>query len=172
MNKNSGHKSSPPCPLGFNFIITELSVFVSQIFIFFTVAAFSSDFLRNEDRLTEYVTAKVNTNTMPEIGLTLLAVTVALGVLFFISRIASTPFIEKISNEVLNEAPRTIYFFGSSISATTLAVSIFLAYHPDPTHGSRLASNLFWTSVFFASVAFVYGCGINYLLKCQTLKRQ
>ena len=162
--------TEPPSALGLMFFVTELFVFLSQIFIFFIVAAFSSDFLRNEDRLVEFATAKINAHTMPEIGLTLLAITVALGVLAFISRIASSTIVEIISNEVLNEAPRTIYFFGSTISATILAIAIFLSNHPQATADTKAASAFFGMSVGAAIISFAYGCGLSYLLKQRALK--
>lgn len=149
-------------PTTASFIFTELCIFSSQVFVFFLVAVFTSDFLRNEERLNEFSISKVNGNTMTELGLTLLAITVALGVLTILSALASSKFIERLSHEILQELPRTIYFFGSSITAITIAVAVFIDNHP--TASTKPASGFAAIAVFFALSFFTYGCGLKALL--------
>lgn len=144
------------------FFITEALVFVSQVVVFFLVAFFTSDLLRNEERLAEFAASKINNNTISELGLTLLAITFALGSITFIKEVAPpSGIIERLSREVLHELPRTIYFFGSSLTAITLATAIFISNHPQPN--SKPAVFVFMSS-FSAITAFVYGCGLKTLL--------
>jgi hypothetical protein len=153
------------------FLITELFVFFSQIINFLAVAAFSSNFLQDESHLVQYAEAKLNPHTLPDIGLHLLAITMVIGLTAFVARVASSPVVETILDEVLKEAPRTIYFFGSTVTATIFAVAIFLAFHPEAANNAREARQYFGMSLLSAGLTFVYGCGLNYLLMRAALKR-
>lgn len=149
-------------PTIFSFVFIELCIFASQVFVFFLVAVFTSDFLRSEQRLTEFSESKVNSNTMSELGITLLAITVALGVLSILSTLAPSKFVERLSREILQELPRTIYFFGSSITAITMAVAVYISNHP--TTSTRPASGFAAMAAFLAISFFIYGCGLKALL--------
>ena len=158
-------KNHPPTTV--SFVLTEFCIFAAQFFVFFLVAVFTSDFLRNEERLTEFSISKVNGNTIGELGLTLLAITVALGVLSILSELAPSKFLERLSHEMLQELPRTIYFFGSSITAITIAVAVFINNHPTTaTKPAGFAA----MAIFFAFSFFAYGCGLKALLLAKERK--
>ena len=153
-----------------SFYFTELAIFLSQVAVIFLVAFFTTDLLRNETRLAEFSGAKINGSTMGEIGLTLVAITLWLGVLAILKEFVESPLLSKISSEVLSELPRTIYFFGSSISAAVLAIAVYIANHPETS--SRPASGYFATAGLLAFTAFVYGCGLKAILTSKARKQQ
>ena len=106
------------------FITVEFFVFASQVIVIFLVTFFTTDMLSNETRLTEFVAGNLNVNTMTELGLTLFAATFVFGVVAIAKEVASAPIVELVASEVLAEIPRTIYLFGSTITAVTVAVAI------------------------------------------------
>lgn len=142
---------------GISFVFTELCVFLAQVLVIFIVAFFISDSLSSEERLTEFVNGKINMHTMYELGLTLFAVTFVLGLLTLIKEGVPSSYVEKIIGEVLFELPRTIYLFGSCITASTVAMAFFLSAHPQAT--TQPAAGYFGLSAFFALSFFGYGCG-------------
>lgn len=154
--------------LGFSFVFIEFCVFAAQVLVFFIVSYFISDSLSSEDRLTEYIKLKMNTNTMSELGLTLFSTTFVLGLLTLIKEVSSSAFVEKISGEVLFELPRTIYLFGSSITAATIAIALFISSHPQAA--PHPASGYFGLSAFFAISFFAYGCGAKAMLMSKRSK--
>lgn len=155
--------------LNASFYFTELLIFLSQVIVIFLVAFFTTDLLRNETRLEEFANAKINNSTMSEIGLTLLAITLWLGVLTIIKEFADSSFLSKLSGEILNELPRTIYFFGSSITAAILAIAVYTMNHP-ASH-AKPASGYFLLAAWLALVAFIYGCGLKALLTVKARKK-
>ncbi len=159
--QNNQQTKTSPVKDGISFVFIEFCVFAAQILVIFIVAYFISDSL-SEERLTEFLNGKINAHTMKEFGLTLFAVTFVLGLLALVKELVPSRYVEKISTEVLLELPRTIYLFGSSITASTIAVTWFLASHPEAT--KQPASGYFWLSIFFAFTFFVYGCGAKWLL--------
>jgi heme/copper-type cytochrome/quinol oxidase subunit 3 len=144
----------------FSFVFIELCVFAAQVLVFFIVAYFISDSLASKERLAEFLNGKINTYTLKELGLTLFAVTFTLGLLAQIKVIVPSSYVEKVSTEVLLELPRTIYLFGSSITASTLAIASFISSHPETI--KQPASDYFWLSAFFALSLFGYGCTAKY----------
>lgn len=166
--QNNQPTKTQPLIDGISFVFIEFCVFSAQVLTIFIVAYFISDSLASEERLTQFVTGKVNTHTMKELGLTLFAVTFVLGVLALIKEIVSSNYAEKVSTEVLLELPRTIYLFGSSITASTIAIAFFLSSHPEAT--SQPASGYFWLSAFFALSFFGYGCGAKALFLSKRAK--
>ena len=158
--------TKPAETLGVSFWVTEFFVFLSQVAVIFLVAFFISDMFHSESRLTEFVNGKINTNTMTELLLTLFAITFVMGLLAIAKEIIPIGLVEKIASEILYELPRTIYLFGSSITAVTAAVATFISNHPDATN--KPAAGFFAMSVFFALTFFAYGCGAKALL---TLKK-
>jgi hypothetical protein len=153
---------------GVKFFFTELCIFFAQIFVFFMVVVFTSDFLRSESRLAEFATAKINGNTMPELGLTLIALTLALGAITLLGTFAPSKFLEDLSMEVLQEMPRTIYFFGSSITAITIAIAVYTKFHPA---GTVPAKGYAAMAVFFAVTFFVYGSVFKFGLLASAKRR-
>ncbi len=156
--------------LGFSFYATELMVFLSQVAVIFLVAFFTTDLLRNETRLAEFAAAKINGSTMGEIGLTLVAITLWLGVLTVFKEFVESPLLAKIFTEVLAELPRTIYFFGSSISAVVLAIAFYTVSHPESS--SKPAYGYFSIAGWLALTAFIYGCGLKALLTSKARRQQ
>jgi hypothetical protein len=141
----------------------ELSVSVAQTAIFFFLAMFSSNFLRDKGALTEYATQKISGTTFTEFFLTLLAILVVSGVLFFLLvATKESPRVVAIAKSVLMEMPRTISIFGSSILATLLAVGIHLYNFPESesdSFGKSIAIGLlFWL------VSFVYSFSLKRVL--------
>lgn len=154
--QNNQPAKAHPIKDGISFVFLELCVFAAQVLVIFVVAYFISDSLASEERLVEFVSGKVNTHTMKELGLTLFAVTFVLGLLALVKELVRSDYVEKVSTEVLLELPRTIYLFGSSITASTIALAFFLSSHPEAT--KEPASGYFWMSAFFALSFFAYGC--------------
>jgi hypothetical protein len=154
--QNSQQTKTTPVKDGISFVFIELCIFAAQVLVIFIVAYFISDSLASEERLTEFVNGKVNMHTMKELGLTLFAVTFVLGLLALVEKFVPSGYVEKVSTEVLLELPRTIYLFGSSITASTIAIAFFLSSHPEAT--KQPASGYFWLSAFFALSFFGYGC--------------
>lgn len=62
----------------------ELSISIAQTAIFFFIAMFSSNFLRDSAALAAYANQKINGTTFPEFFLSLLSILVVSGVLFFL----------------------------------------------------------------------------------------
>lgn len=155
-------KSQPTVSLGLNFWITEFFVFLSQVTVIYLVAFLISDMFGNEERLTEFVTSKLNTNTITELGLTLFAATFVMGFIAIVTKIIpSGDWSEKIANEVLLEFPRTIYLFGSSVTAATAAIATFMSQHPQAINKP---AGYFYMAAFFAISFFTYGAGLKAML--------
>lgn len=154
--QNNQQAKSNPIKDSISFVFIEFCVFSAQVLVMFIVAYFISDSLASEERLTEFVSGKVNMHTTKELGLTLFAVTFVLGLLALVKEFVPSAYVEKVSTEILLELPRTIYLFGSSITASTIAIAFFLSSHPEAT--TQPASGYFWLSAFFALTFFGYGC--------------
>jgi len=157
------------------FIFIELCVFLSQAVVIFLVTFFISDMLKNEDMLTDFVSSKLNATTLSELGLTIFAVTFVLGLLYIVKEMTMSGLAERVASEVINELPRTIYLFGSSISAVTTAVAIFLWKHPESLAEVEEKSSLdpvsfFGLSLFIGASFFVYGLLIKFGLRRKSQK--
>jgi hypothetical protein len=149
------------------FIAIELAAFFFQVLVIFVVTFFISDMFDNSARLNEFLSGKINTNTMKEFFLTLFAVTFCFGLVAIAKEISSNQFVSAIADEVLNEIPRTIYVFGSTITAVALSAAIVSAGHAPA--GSK-ANIGFGLAAFFATVFFTYGCGAKALLAAKRKK--
>ena len=142
----------------------ELSVSIAQTAIFFCLAMFSSNFLRDKSSLTAYADHKINSTTFPEFFLTLLAILVVSGILFFLlAATKESPRVLSIAKGVLMEMPRTISIFGSSILATLLAVGIHVYNFPEPGGSSSFGKALTIGFMFWV-VSFIYSFGIKRML--------
>lgn len=147
------------------FVFNEFIIFASQVFIFFIVTVFTSDFLRSEDRLVRYAELKINNGSMTELGLTFTAVFVVIGFLSAIGKIFSNKIVDSYIHEILCEIPKTIYFFGSSVTGVMLAISLFIYRNPQP---QSTPDNFTFLASLFALGAFMYGCSISYAFKRKT----
>ncbi len=146
------------------FILTELLVYISQIFIFFMVAVFASHMLSEEKALVTYVDGKINEHSLSEVGFVILGVTVALGILAMLKQVLSKQdWLEEISEEVLYEASRAIYFFGSSVTGALIATAIFVGQHP----AANIPGVAAWVSMslIFGLGSFAYGCFASWVFK-------
>lgn len=146
------------------FLGSELLLFGIQIVIFFIVAILFSYFFSSEGRLVEYVNSKVSDKTLGEFGFTLLAITIVLGALSFVSAAATSKTVQQLSREVLLEAPRTIYFFGSTIASTGFAVSLYIQLYPPREAIVLPSAGFFEMAVLIALLSFSYGFGLKALL--------
>lgn len=146
------------------FIFTELALYISQIFIFFVVAVLSSNMLKDESALVAYMGTKINNNSLQEVGYIIAATIFALGVFSLLARaVEGIAWLESISDEVLNEAPRAVYFFGSSVTGALVAAAIFVHNHPSP--GSVGVIHWISMSGIFGLGGFVYGCGLHWFCR-------
>lgn len=146
------------------FVTTELCVYFSQVLIFFFVAVLTSNLLRDEKQLVSYITSKVNENTPFEVVATMLAIAATLGIIAGIAKAApKTSLIERLADELLAEAPRTAYIFGSSVSGTLLAAALYIQLNPH----TQSPPVEFWliTALFAALAGFMYGCLFAYAFK-------
>lgn len=146
------------------FIATELCVYASQVLMFFFVAVLTSNLLRDEKQLLNYVNSKVNENTMFEVFATMMAIAATLGIIACIAKAApETSILERIADEVLAEAPRTVYIFGSGVSGTLLAVTLHIHWYPE-VQPQPVAFWLF-AALYSALAGFMYGCLFAYAFK-------
>lgn len=146
------------------FIINESLIYLSQIMVFFWVAFLVSSSLNNEDALVRFLDAKINNNSISEMGYIILATLITLGILTLISKAApTTGWLEEVAEDVLSSISRTIYFFGSSVTGSILAVALFSQLNPPDDNSTPE----FWLSLslIFGIGAFLYGCGTSYMFK-------
>lgn len=149
------------------FVITEFCVYLSQIVMFFFVAVLASNLLRDEKHLVSYLTSKINAGTIYEIAATMIAIAATVGIIAGITKAASkSSVLERVADEVLAEAPRTAYVFGSGVAGTMFAVALFLRNHPQDqgTTAAEAAS----IALLWALIGFLYGCLFAYAFKHKT----
>ncbi|NWN90302.1 hypothetical protein HLV39_02160 [Marinobacter adhaerens] len=147
------------------FVFSEFVIFLSQIAVFFMVAVFTSNFLNSEDALVEFANQKINSGALSEIGLTFLAILMVIGLFSAVGKVFDNKYVDSYVDEVLREMPKTIYVFGSAATGTMLAISLFIHLHPET---GPSAQGVAFLSLFFAFVAFVYGCGFSFAFKRKT----
>jgi hypothetical protein len=146
------------------FVLTELCVYASQILMFFFVAALTSNLLRDEKQLLAYLTSRINENTMFEVAATMLAIAATLGIVAAIAKAAPpSSLLQRLADEVLAEAPRTAYVFGSGVAGTLCAAAIFIGNHP----GVAAQPPAYWLMLagWSAFIGFAYGCAFAYAFK-------
>lgn len=137
----------------------EFCVSVAQTAIFFFLAFFSTDFLRNEDLLQKFMDKNINSGTWEEFWLTILSVVVVTGIVSIVS-VASKKktFLSKITERILLELPRLISVFGSSVFAVFLAITVHLFFNPDGVTESiwrfAVIGSAFWFAAFIYSFFF------------------
>lgn len=143
------------------FIRDEFFVFLSQIVVFFWVTFLVSGSLRDEDRLIQYLDTKINDNSLFEVGHIILGSIITFGIILMIVR-ALPPWrwLDELADNVLISISRTIYFFGSSVTGSILAVALYTAMNP--SKGNSQPESWLVMSLIFGLGAFMYGCGSNY----------
>jgi hypothetical protein len=146
------------------FITDELSVYIGQIFMFFIVAIVTSNILRNSNELIVFMNSRINSNSIYDIIATMIAIAATVGVVAAVTKAApKSSLLEHLADEMLAEAPRTIYVFGSSVAASLFAAAIYLGTHNEPNSPS--ITKLIVIAILFAIVAFAYGCAFAYAFK-------
>jgi hypothetical protein len=154
--------TKPKKPLSVSFFIIELTIFAFQVLTIFIVAFFISDMFTSEQKFNGFISGKINAVTVKEFLLTLFSVTFCLGLVTIAKELAPTNFISRITTEILDEIPRTIYLLGSNVTAVTLAIAVYLPQKSSTT--IPVAGGLYIVSLLFAVVFFMYGFGIKALL--------
>jgi hypothetical protein len=145
----------------------EFAVFLAQTAVFFLVAVFLSHFLESRELLNAYTEAKLGKHLMAEFWLTLLGIVVVLGMLSLVAGIAHTNALGRLSAEVLQEVPRTIYFFGSTLTGTAFAWVV-----REWAYGTRSeAINALSVGTTFAAAAFATGFLLKALLNRESSRR-
>lgn len=99
----------------------EFGVFFAQTAVFFVVAMCTSHFLKDKVLLQKYSDSKISEHIFPELLYTIIGVLLVLGLLSFVSRLGPTNALGRLSAEIEQEVPRTILFFGSTLTGTVLA---------------------------------------------------
>lgn len=143
-------------------LLLEASTYVSQVVVFCLVAILMSNLLQDEKVLTELITCRIGQTFWREIACTFLASLTWLGALLVTSACLPSKTWTRFIREVLNELPRTIYFFGSSVSGLLLAAAIAEWFHPALRHFAYEFSK---AAVLWAFVAFLYGFMLKLMLQ-------
>jgi|SRR5690554_463944 len=143
------------------FFVGEVLIYLAQIKVFFWVAFLISGSLNDEDRLVEFLSARFNDNSLSELGYIILGTIITFGTILAAQKAApENIWFDEVADEILMSISRTIYFFGSSVTGSILAVSLFIYLNPD----NEAPKPEFWLSlsVVFGIGAFLYGCLISY----------
>lgn len=147
-----------------NFYLVESFVYLAQLFTFFLVAVMTSNMLRDEQSLLAYVASKITESALTDAIATMLAVAATFGIVAAIARsFPKSPVVERLVDEVLAEAPRTAYVFGSAVSGTLFAVALYLRNNPEPYRIDAI--HVFLVGLLWASVGFMYGLFFSYAFK-------
>lgn len=148
----------------FHFILSEALIYLSQVMVFFWVAFLVSGSLTNEDKLVKYLELKIHDNSISEVGHIILGTIITFGIiLMIIKALPTSRWLDELADDVLASISRTIYFFGSSVTGTVLAVALYSNLNPVKDNPAPE----FWLglSAAFGFGAFIYGCGTSYAFK-------
>ena len=146
------------------FILSEVLVYISQVMVFFWVTFLVSGSLTNEDKLVAYLSTKINDNSLSEVAHIVLGTVITFGIILMIIKASpSSRWLEELADDVLASISRTVYFFGSSVTGSILAVALYSKLNP----AKENPNPEFWLglSAVFGLGAFLYGCGSSYAFK-------
>ena len=143
-------------------LLLEVAAYVSQVAVFFLVAILMSNLLQDEKILAELLTSRVGSNFWREIVCTVLASLAWLGTLLVASNCLPSKAWSQIIRDTLNELPRTIYFFGSSVSGLLLAGAMAEWFHPALRY---LAYRFSGAAFLWALALFLYGFMLKFMLQ-------
>jgi len=146
-------------PVDISFFVIEFLIFCSQILTIYLVGFFISGLFKNEKALLDFALSKLQANSIGEFGLTVLAILVLIGLIATVTEFFPTHMSHKILRKVIEEFPRTIYLFGSSLTATLLSVATFSVVNSN-SNTSR-GPKYFLMSGIFGFMFFVMGCGLK-----------
>lgn len=130
------------------------------------VAVFTSNFLKSESALVAYAEQKINEGSMGELSLTFLAILVVVGLFAAVGRIFTADIVESYISNVLSEVPRTIYFFGSSVTGVMLAIFLFISNNGGQSEAQL--GHVALLAVIFAVMPFLYGSLLSFAFKRKT----
>ena len=148
-------------------LLLEVAAYVSQVAVFFLVAILMSNLLQDEKTLAEIINCRVGPGFWREIVCTFFASLAWLGALSVTSACLPSKAWTQIIRETLNELPRTIYFFGSSVSGLMLAAAVAEWFHPALRH---LAYRFSGVALSWALVLFAYGFVLKLMLQASENK--
>ncbi len=143
------------------FVALEASLFMAQTMVFFLVAFFFSHFLSSKELLDKYTSLKFSEHLLPEFWFTMLGVIVVLGTLSLVAGFAGTTSLGVISAEVLQEVPRTIYFFGTTLTGTAMAWVMYHAIYGDTSSSLDALKAVFVLSGGSFSFGIALKAGLN-----------
>jgi len=144
-------------------LIKELTIYFSQVFVFFCVSIMISNMLTNEENLTKYISSKVNNYSLIEILYIIVATIFVVGFLYILGKILNKfDFAEEIIDDILRSIHRTIYFFGSSVAGIMLAIATSIAFHSKVKKLVPIGWIIY--AVLFGISIFIYGYAIKTLL--------
>jgi len=141
--------------------IVELCLFLAQLVSIFIVAVLVSDLLENQARLVEFVTTKLEANSVKDMVLTFFALTTVMGVVAIANHVAQGRTVAKVAKALLDEFPRTIYFFGANYSAICLVAGVASVMHPRPDASAQTVG--FFLYAFGGLLFFGYGFALKLL---------
>ena len=159
-NDESKGPAEPIVTGGRELLVVELCVFLAQTVAILIVAVFVTDLLSDEARVTKFVMSKLEANSVKDFFLSLFALTSVMGVIAIVQSFAQGELWSRVSQAILDEFPRTIYFFGANLSALTLVAAIFSMSHPGRNDlGDPVLFLLYSTA---GLVFFGYGFALKY----------
>lgn len=153
------------------FLLEELLVYLSQVFMFFIVSFLVSNTLKDEAALVAFVQSKINQSSFNELLYSLIAAIFMIGCLAFISRLSEkNKLINALTETVINSIPRTIYFFGSSVTGSVISVAVFSKLNPSAQNTG--ADLLLFLSTCVGLFSFITGCSLRYHFEKKVLHRK
>lgn len=153
------------------FIIIELCIFVSQIFIFFFCTLFATNFLRSESLLLKFVDLKFRSFDVTETMIVAAGSLAVIGVLNLIQRaVPNESFVVSIIDNVINQIPKLFYTLGAGFIGVVLAIIIFVINNPDSS--TKNPVDYFLTILIVFIFSLIYGIGLSFLLNHKNLSSQ
>ncbi|UYK77961.1 hypothetical protein NG825_06545 [Xanthomonas sacchari] len=144
------------------FVVIELSVFIAQMTVICLVFWLLSGQMNSEKELTKVLMTKVDGNSVKEFFYTLFGLVFVFGAVAIVQYLFETGIVRNISSAIMEEFPRTIYFFGANISSVSLMAGIYITSHPSTT--KTPASVFFTYAFFFGCVFFLVGLLLRYAI--------
>ena len=150
------------------FIVIELCIFISQIFIFFFCTLFTTNFLRSESLLLKFVDSKFKSLDVTETMIVAAGSLAMIGALNLIQRaVPNESFVVSIIDNVINQVPKLFYTLGAGFIGVVLAIIIFISNNPESSTKSPL--EYFFTIVIVFLFSLIYGIGLSFLLNHKNL---
>lgn len=142
-----------------NFIKKEVSIYLSQTFLFFWFAFLFSECLTNEEKLLKYIDGVISNDLVITILYTIIASIITLGSIEFIVKgLSDASFLKLVSDDVALSIGRAMYTLGSSITGACIAICFFSLIH----YTIELAVRYLWLSIMISFVMFLYGFFISF----------